>query len=331
MIFRMIYIWDFQVAQYLIDKKCDINHIGGVLACTPLHWATRQGHTRMVALLIKNGADYTIRDGEGFTVLHTACQYGRTPIACYLIAKGMSPDSRDASQMTPIMYAAARSVTRDPIHMLVSMGANINATDGIFGHSPLHFAVIYGNHAGIGTLLKLKADLSVVNKENETPLDLAHRKNDHLTIRILEMGERQAGLRRYTWKQKFNEDLSVKAQIAYLLPFIFYFLPGFIMNSKMDIILKTLFTTSIYGSCFLVLRNYIGSQIQTTTTFTSSFVIASKLFYFVLWLIYLHQTAGWYLQIFFFAILVMLPYMYFILYNRDPGTITVSQSVSFLF
>uniref|UniRef100_A0A914XYY3 Palmitoyltransferase n=1 Tax=Panagrolaimus superbus TaxID=310955 RepID=A0A914XYY3_9BILA len=244
------------VVKYLIDNKCDINHVGGVLRCTPLHWACRQGLTRMVALLVKNGANYDICDGEGFTVLHTACQYGRTPIACYLVAKGQSPDIRDASQMTPMMYSAARSVGRDPLHMLVSMGADINATDGIFGHTPLHFAVIHGNHSGISNLLKLGANPSILNKENETPLDIAQRKNDYLSMRLLESGERQAGLRRFTWKQRLYEDQNIRSQIAFILPFLFYFIPGFIFNSKIDIIVKTLFVTAAYGICaFLINRD----------------------------------------------------------------------------
>jgi ankyrin repeat protein len=313
------------VVKYLIDNKCDINHIGGVLRCTPLHWACRQGLTRMVALLVKNGANYNVMDGEGFTVLHTACQYGRTPIACYLIAKGQSPDIRDASQMTPLMYAAARSVGHDPMHMLVSMGADINASDGIFGHTPLHFAVIHGNHSGISTLLKLGANPSILNKENETPLDIAQRKNDYLSMRLLESGERQAGLRRFTWKQRLYEDQNIRSQIAFILPFFFYFIPGFIFNSKIDIIIKTLFVTAAYGICAFLIKHFIGSHVPSVSSFTFGFVVASKMFYFIIWLMYLHQTAGWYLQIFFFVILVLLPYLYYILYSRDPGILTYSH------
>lgn len=45
-----------------------MNAIGGVLSSTPLHWAARHGHTRIIALLIRNGADLSIRDGEGKSV-----------------------------------------------------------------------------------------------------------------------------------------------------------------------------------------------------------------------------------------------------------------------
>ena len=49
----------------MISRGCDTNTVGGVLSSTPLHWAARQGHTKVVALLAKNGADLDKRDVEG--------------------------------------------------------------------------------------------------------------------------------------------------------------------------------------------------------------------------------------------------------------------------
>jgi ankyrin repeat protein len=49
----------------LIERNCDVNLIGGVLSSTPLHWAARHGHIKMVALLVRCGAEMGVRDGEG--------------------------------------------------------------------------------------------------------------------------------------------------------------------------------------------------------------------------------------------------------------------------
>uniref|UniRef100_A0A7E4VSM5 Palmitoyltransferase n=1 Tax=Panagrellus redivivus TaxID=6233 RepID=A0A7E4VSM5_PANRE len=312
-----------EVAKYLIDNNCSINHVGGVLGCTPLHWACRQGHTRMVALLVKHNADYNKSDGEGFTALHTACQAGRTPIACYLIAKGQSPDVRDNSGMTPLMYAAIRTVGRDPMQMLVTMGADINAVDSVFGHTALHFAVIHGNHTAIMNLIRLKADISITNKANETPLDIAQRKHDYLSMRLLENAEREVGIRRYTWKQRY-EDRNVRNQIASILPALFFVVPGIIMTSKFDITFKFFSIFLVYGLLgFLTKKLVLG---QSTTGFTFGFAVFAKAFFFLVWLIHLHQSAGWYLQIIFFVILVLLPYLYYLLRVRDPGTIVVNHA-----
>jgi palmitoyltransferase len=63
-----------------------VNAIGGVLSSTPLHWAARHGHSQMIALLIQNGANAEIRDGEGFTALHIGAQFGSTPVVAYLVS-----------------------------------------------------------------------------------------------------------------------------------------------------------------------------------------------------------------------------------------------------
>jgi hypothetical protein len=60
--------------RYILSRGAKVNVIGGVLKSTPLHWAARQGHIRIVALLVNGGADLTIRDVEGFTPLHVAVQ-----------------------------------------------------------------------------------------------------------------------------------------------------------------------------------------------------------------------------------------------------------------
>ena len=53
--------------QYLmcIQKGANPNVIGGELASTPIHWATRQGHLSMVILLLRYGSNPETLDAEG--------------------------------------------------------------------------------------------------------------------------------------------------------------------------------------------------------------------------------------------------------------------------
>lgn len=64
-VFFILWIFIIQIASLLIKQRCNVNAIGGVLSSTPLHWASRHGHLQMVALLIKNGANWTLKDVEG--------------------------------------------------------------------------------------------------------------------------------------------------------------------------------------------------------------------------------------------------------------------------
>lgn len=98
--------------------------LGGHLQSTALHWAVRQGHLETSVTLMRNGADPTKTDKQGFNALHLAAQvyiargvmerirviqimiltmyftpffqFGHTLICAYLIAKGMDVDALDA-------------------------------------------------------------------------------------------------------------------------------------------------------------------------------------------------------------------------------------------
>lgn len=103
------------IVKLFVDYGAIVDAVGGELNSTPLHWATRQGHLSIVVLLMKNGADPTLRDGEGCSAIHLASQFGYTSIVAYFLAKGISPDIQDRNGMTPIMWSACR------IHRYVSV------------------------------------------------------------------------------------------------------------------------------------------------------------------------------------------------------------------
>lgn len=65
----------------------------------------------MVVLLMKHGADSSLRDGEGCSCIHLAAQFGHTAIVAYLVARGANVNLMDKNGMTPLMWSAYR-VTR---------------------------------------------------------------------------------------------------------------------------------------------------------------------------------------------------------------------------
>lgn len=100
-----------EIVKYFLSKAVDVNAIGGDLKSTPLHWATRQGHLKMVVILVQHGADPTISDGEGCNCLHLAAQFGNTSIVAYLLAKGIDINTPDSNGMTALMWSAFRITT----------------------------------------------------------------------------------------------------------------------------------------------------------------------------------------------------------------------------
>ena len=100
------------IVKYLISNGAVIDATGGETNSTPLHWATSVGHLKMVVLLVKNGADPTILNLEGYNCLHLAAQFGKTSIVAYLLAKGVDINVTDAFfGRTALMWAAFRTTT----------------------------------------------------------------------------------------------------------------------------------------------------------------------------------------------------------------------------
>ncbi|KAK6110729.1 Ankyrin repeats (3 copies) family protein [Brugia pahangi] len=311
------------ITRILIDRGCNVNAIGGVLASTPLHWAARHGHTHMVALLVAHGADLHLNDVEGFTPLHVAVQFGRTSTAAYLIAAGQSPDERDETMMTPAMWAAYKVFSRDPLQMLITMGADLSCTDTTYANTALHWAVIQGNHSAINVLIKYNAELVLRNRDNETPRDIAIRRGDIISARILERAERRKRLISSTFIQYVKENDILISRIMFFLPVCIMVAVGLILHVILSYMVKAL---------LLLLVGVFGRIVYRSLATDRSFYIiplgaavASKIVLAVTWLLYLHAFAGWYWQISFFILVTLAPVLFLWIIFSDPGIITVSH------
>ncbi len=127
-----------EIAEYLINKRAQIDAFGGELNSTPLHWAIRDGKLQMVAFLLSHQAQTSLSDGEGklimkttfvlsksnsssigFSSIHLASMFGHTDIVAYLVAKGQDVDLLDKQGMTPLMHATLRVKNRDPTQLLI--------------------------------------------------------------------------------------------------------------------------------------------------------------------------------------------------------------------
>ena len=167
-----------EIVSYLVSKGANINAIGGDLQSTPLHWATRQGHLSMVILLMSNGSDPTIYDGEGANCLHLAAQFGHTAIVAYYIAsQSVDINSADVNGMTALMWSCFRISTNDPTRLLINLGSSLNLVDSKQGNTALHWAVYSRNSNAISNLLINGANVYIKNNVGDTPLEMAIKLN----------------------------------------------------------------------------------------------------------------------------------------------------------
>jgi ankyrin repeat protein len=174
------------------------NHLG----YTPLHSAVTQCHLEAVELLIQNGADVSITSNDGWSCLHTASQLGYKELVKLLIRHGADMNYRNLLGLGAIHLAVSRGhlpivqflvhqgVDLDqkpesfsPLHVsalvgrmecfeyLIEVGLNIDLQNGQ-GNTPLHLSCFEGEFPIAKLLLEHGADMTVLNYDDESVLDI---------------------------------------------------------------------------------------------------------------------------------------------------------------
>ena len=163
---------------------------------TPLHNAVRSNHPVVVVLLLQAGADPSLQNTAGLTALSVL--------------------NRQAIPFTPRQQAIAELLQRKNrhrfvrwlqrwiqhqntygehtlLHEVIRLGdaesipthANDLETPRLDGCTPLHLAVLHRNAAAVATLVIQGVNLSPLDLQNETPLQLALQNGHEPIINIL--------------------------------------------------------------------------------------------------------------------------------------------------
>ena len=104
--------YDENVRTLLSTGMVDVNYRWYAFLATPLHIAVRRGQTKVVHLLLEEGADPDIADGRlefGITPLMSAAKYGFNDIIKILLNKGADSNKADEYGMA---WTDMRSVGR---------------------------------------------------------------------------------------------------------------------------------------------------------------------------------------------------------------------------
>jgi ankyrin repeat protein len=127
---------------------------------TPLHWAAANGQTKLVEMLIANGAAAGGTDSWGRTPLHLGIRY--RDVVELLLSSGASVNAVDRFLNTPLHLAVPY---RDVVELLISRGADLYAKN-IFGKTPLDVCLARGDspyNMSVAELL-IKAGAGVAKK-----------------------------------------------------------------------------------------------------------------------------------------------------------------------
>ncbi|XP_071085969.1 kinase D-interacting substrate of 220 kDa-like [Haliotis cracherodii] len=181
-----------------IDKK----DCGGM---TPVMWAARRGHIEVLDLLVKKGADVSLKDKVGHNILHWAC-YGRNfaMVKYVLSLNKVDINNTGLDGRTPAMFAARQGYMKlfellvskgglpkadkdgNNILLLACCGGNVEIVKYIISHktvdinsggqsnrTPLMVAAYRGNEKVVDLLMKEEADLTLVGDAGDNVLHSA--------------------------------------------------------------------------------------------------------------------------------------------------------------
>ena len=109
-----------KIVELLIAQGADVD------LKLPILGAIKHNQIGIVETLISKGANINLKDKSGRTPLHRAASLDRREIAGLLIANGADVNTKDNYTSTPL-YAAAVSGYKEVAALLIAEGANVNA------------------------------------------------------------------------------------------------------------------------------------------------------------------------------------------------------------
>ncbi|CAK6977928.1 LOW QUALITY PROTEIN: ankyrin repeat domain-containing protein 27%2C partial [Scomber scombrus] len=168
----------------------------GVNSCnsegfSPLHVAALHGHSALVALLIRHGANVNARTNQNATPLHLASQNSHIQVVRFLLECNAKLNKKDHYGNTPLIHACLRGNLETATTLLQS-NALVNVANHQ-GNTALHEAVRAGHQALVELLLRGGASPGLRNKRQRTPLDCAYELGGKNT-EILRALQKASGL-----------------------------------------------------------------------------------------------------------------------------------------
>lgn len=151
---------------------------------TPLHWASQDGHARLVGRLLELAAAPNARDRCGATPLMLAAFHGRSAVVRLLVARpGLDVAATNNFQASALHYAAGRGHGL-VVKFLAGRSAGLDRGDRQ-GDTPLAWAAKAGHLEAVETLLFLGANARHNNNSSSSPLDLAEQLEHHAVVDLL--------------------------------------------------------------------------------------------------------------------------------------------------
>ena len=164
-------------------------------ANTPLHDAVRSNHPVVVVLLLQAGVDPSLQNASGLTALSVLNRRARPFTLCQqVIAELLQEKNRHWFVRWLQRWHRHKNSygERTLLHEAIRLGSAVPIashpdleTPRLDGCTPLHLAVLHGNKAAVAELVIQGVNLSPLDLQNETPLQLALQGGHEPIINML--------------------------------------------------------------------------------------------------------------------------------------------------
>ena len=161
-------------------------NVPNAIGSTPLILAAEGGKYEMVEQMLKKDADHEVQNHDGYNALSKAILHGHDRVVQLLLDHDAKYRTSTTLSGNALHIACASEKTKpDLIKVLVGMGLKIDALDGNDG-TPLHKACKAGKPENVEALLALKADPTVKDRHNRTPLLVAWQNGHSNVVELLQ-------------------------------------------------------------------------------------------------------------------------------------------------
>lgn len=163
---------DTGLVEMFLEKGADPNRATGT-GLYPIFAALEHSGPKVIHVLVKHGAEVTLRDSQGLTVLQAAFDCPLVPdkeailsVFTVLLVNGADPLVRYPDGTT-LLHRAVQLGLPKVAQQMLKYGVKVNDQDGE-GNTALHAAI--HNRSCLAVVLKHRADVHILNNAGDTPL-----------------------------------------------------------------------------------------------------------------------------------------------------------------
>uniref|UniRef100_A0A8C8BJ95 Ankyrin repeat and sterile alpha motif domain containing 1B n=1 Tax=Otus sunia TaxID=257818 RepID=A0A8C8BJ95_9STRI len=172
---------------------------------TALHCAAQYGHSEVVAVLLEELTDPTIRNNKLETPLDLAALYGRLRVVKMIIKAYPNLMNCNTRKHTPL-HLAARNGHKAVVQVLLEAGMDVSCQTE--KGSALHEAALFGKVEVVRILLETGIDTNIKDSLGRTVLDILkeHPSQQSLQIAALLQGKSYSDIRLLKTNQNISEE-----------------------------------------------------------------------------------------------------------------------------